>query len=552
MLFSSFFNGVAEFVFGLSVLAFFAFTVRYTVGEKISKGMHELFFGILIYFLAAAFEKQYGLFVFYGVSSEILNVVKLLMTLVASLLFVMASSEILLQKSLSMSVMFGFISGGLLLSLYAVFIANSAELKLIIDSILPFIGLIYVFLSFISKPNLRHHLGYLCAALAIFGLVEQMGLYLFLGISYSFVFTLILLMLLAASYLMIHMETKQYDNDQLNDKMKALEANIDNIIKSSPFPIVISKLTDDTLIFANQNALKLFELNMQEISRYHFKDFFVDAENRKLLLEKLEHTKEIQDFEILVKTSIGETPFWLMVSANVINYQGSMALYCAFQDITHRKQREKLLQNQADRDPLTSIYNRRYFEKTVTQKIALAHSQNQNFAVLMVDADHFKQVNDKFGHKTGDKVLMELAMILERSVRPEDVVARYGGEEFVIFLNQVTADIALMVAERLKESVAGAVVYSEQGAPVSWTVSIGVAPSGISDSVGLMIKMADDAMYVAKQNGRNRVELYTQDLLKKLQKKQTSKEQTHPVFAREEEKEISLLDGIEANRMIED
>ena len=86
---------------------------------------------------------------------------------------------------------------------------------------------------------------------------------------------------------------------------------------------------------------------------------------------------------------------------------------------------------------------------TVAEKIKTAYAKKQSFAVLMIDADNFKRVNDTYGHKIGDKVLMELAAICERSLRHDDVVARYGGEEFVVFLANVTADIAAMVAGRL-------------------------------------------------------------------------------------------------------
>ena len=174
----------------------------------------------------------------------------------------------------------------------------------------------------------------------------------------------------------------------------------------------------------------------------------------------------------------------------------------------------------------------------------------------MMDADHFKNVNDTYGHKVGDKVLIELAAICERSLRPEDMIARYGGEEFVVFLNKVTPEIAKMVADRLREAVSGGVVYSDDGQPVRFTVSVGVAPSGIADDVNLMIKMADDAMYLAKENGRNRVELYDEKQsaadAEKDKALQNKERMVHPVFSKEDNKEISLLDGIETNHMAED
>ncbi len=551
MLFFSFFNGISEFLFGLSAFIFLGFATWYSSSLKYAKGLKALWFGLFVFFIAAGFYKRNSFFVYYGVSTDILVFLRLFLTVGATVLFLMASSHILLSKELPVHILFSFISIGLILSLYAVFLAKNSEMEQNLSLIVPMIGLAYLFLAFVSQPNLRHHLGIAIAGLVMFGFFEQMAFFTFLGLPFSYVFTLTLLLILAGSYFLMIAEFCALDKKEIQKNLEDFSDNVMNIVKASPFPILISKLTDDTIVFANKNALKLFELDVTELSRYHFKDLFVDADNRRLLLEKLEHIKEVQDFEVLVKTSFGTTPFWLLASANVINYNGDMVLYVAFQDITSRKLRERALQNQADRDPLTSIYNRRYFEENVAKRIDTAHLKKKDFAVLMVDADHFKDVNDKYGHKTGDKVLMELAHVLERSLRPDDVVARYGGEEFVAFLNDVNEEVAVAVANRLKNAVANAVVYSESGEPVSWTVSIGVAPSGISDEVSLMIKMADDAMYMAKENGRNRVELYELDNFKDLDRLREPKEQIHPVFD-EENEEISLLDGIETSRISEE
>ncbi|MBR6409684.1 MAG: diguanylate cyclase [Alphaproteobacteria bacterium] len=553
MLFFTFFRGIFELLFGLSAFAFLGFATWYASSSlKYGKGLRDLWFGLFVFFLAAFFYQRNSFFVYYGVSADILVFLRLFLTIGASVLFLMASSHILLSKELPAHILFAFISAGLVLSLYAVFVAKNVEMEQNISLIVPMIGLAYLFLGFVSQPNLKHHLGLAIAGLVMFGFFEQMAFFTFLGLPFSYVFTLSLLFILAASYFLMEAEFCAFEKKEIKQNLEDFSDNVMNILKASPFPILISKLTDDTIVFANKNALKLFELDVSELSRYHFKDFFVDADNRKLLLEKLEHIKEVQDFEVLVKTSFGNTPFWLLASANVVNYRGSMVLYSAFQDITSRKLREKALQNQADRDPLTSIYNRRYFEESVSKKIENAHLRDKKFAVLMIDADHFKKVNDKYGHKTGDKVLMEMAHVLERSLRPDDVVARYGGEEFVAFLNDVDEDVAVTVAHRLKNAVSNAVVYSESGEPVSWTVSIGVAPSGISDEVSLMIKMADDAMYMAKQHGRNRVELYIAENFKDFENLSDRKDQYHPAFGEDEDEEISLLDGIETSHIIEE
>ena len=160
----------------------------------------------------------------------------------------------------------------------------------------------------------------------------------------------------------------------LENEIEKYNRRLEEIIKSSPFPIVISRLSDDKILMANDNAVKLFGILPSELERYHLKDFFADGDNRQLLNERLEKEKEVHDFEILAKAINGETPFWLLTSANVIDYNYDIALYCSFQDITSRKNREAVLKNQAIRDPLTSLFNRRYFEDEVNRRIVAAQA----------------------------------------------------------------------------------------------------------------------------------------------------------------------------------
>jgi len=552
MLFLSFFENVNNLLFGLSSLAFLGFCTWFASSVKYAKGLNEMLGAFLVFFLIALFRDRYMFFVLNGVSDTVLIFLRLFLTIVATVLLLEAANEILLSKDLPMYILFMFISCGLLISLYAVFMTNSVVIEENISLIAPLIGFIYLFLSFVSKPNLKKNKGLFAASLCMLGFIEQIALNLLFDVHFSFVFTIVLLLILAAALCMMTADTRDQDKNRIQENLKKISDNIENIIKSSPFPILISRLKNDAIVFANQNALKVFDMNASELAMYHFGDFLVDSDNKKLLLERLEHNRQVQDFEVLIKTMASSTPFWMMVSANVIEYKDEPMLYTAFQDITSRKEKEQKLQSQANRDPLTSIYNRRYFEQIVPTKIQKSHAEKQPFAILMVDADHFKNINDRYGHKTGDKVLMEMAQVIERSLRPDDIVARFGGEEFVAFLNNVAEDTAIMVANRLREGIANLVVYSDDGQPVTWTVSIGVAPSGISDHIDLMIKMADDAMYMAKNCGRNRVEKYDKSKMAKHQNHTEVKQQVHPALENKDEYEISLLDGVDAELLKEE
>jgi diguanylate cyclase (GGDEF)-like protein len=123
----------------------------------------------------------------------------------------------------------------------------------------------------------------------------------------------------------------------------------------------------------------------------------------------------------------------------------------------------------------------------------------------MLDVDHFKRVNDSYGHETGDRVLRVLADSCRACLRQQDVIGRYGGEEFVAFLPETPADLALDAAERLRHAVETLTVDSPQG-PVKVTVSIGIATyNRATTSISALINAADRALYEAKQKGRNRV-----------------------------------------------
>jgi diguanylate cyclase (GGDEF)-like protein len=168
--------------------------------------------------------------------------------------------------------------------------------------------------------------------------------------------------------------------------------------------------------------------------------------------------------------------------------------------------RERELLRLALVDPLTGAFNRRSFLEFAGKEEARARRGGNKFAVLMIDIDHFKRVNDTYGHPAGDRVIKSLADICARTLRPSDVIARYGGEEFVVNLPDTDQRQASLVAERLRFAVADAKVPSEQG-PIAFTVSIGVATCSDETPLDAAIAEADKALYRAKKNGRNRVEV---------------------------------------------
>jgi two-component system cell cycle response regulator len=159
-------------------------------------------------------------------------------------------------------------------------------------------------------------------------------------------------------------------------------------------------------------------------------------------------------------------------------------------------------------DPLTGLLNRRAFIAAMERQIALLERHGEGFCLLLLDVDHFKNLNDQHGHATGDAVLMHLGVTLPACVRRSDVVGRWGGEEFVIALTIQDPTRAAARAETIRQAIANIVVRDSTGAPVEVTASIGVAAAEFGDSVEQLVERADKAMYAAKSAGRNNVTLH--------------------------------------------
>jgi two-component system cell cycle response regulator len=161
----------------------------------------------------------------------------------------------------------------------------------------------------------------------------------------------------------------------------------------------------------------------------------------------------------------------------------------------------------AQTDPLTKVLNRRALVERLSSEMERVRRYNAMLSLLLIDLDHFKAINDTYGHLAGDDVLSEVASLLQRGVRAVDVVARYGGEEFVVILPETAPGGAAAFAERLRELIEGHTFAEKRGGPIRLTTSIGVAsfPAFGVDAVDDLFAASDQALYRAKAEGRNRV-----------------------------------------------
>lgn len=165
-----------------------------------------------------------------------------------------------------------------------------------------------------------------------------------------------------------------------------------------------------------------------------------------------------------------------------------------------------ILGDAANQDPMTRIYNKGYLLDALESEFKRAKALHADFSIIFFDLDHFKKINDNYGHDAGDYVLKELANLVQTNhLRPKDVFARYGGEEFVILLMNTNIEGATLLAERIRASVqANAFMYDGKRLPVTTSVGVAELRSDI-EAAQTLLKLADKALYEAKFSGRNKV-----------------------------------------------
>lgn len=255
---------------------------------------------------------------------------------------------------------------------------------------------------------------------------------------------------------------------------------------------VIEDLNSTNGTFVNGREIEHHALNVgDEISIGEHSIIFDDGTSAMFNIEETEIARRGEETAI--------------ISDKFSNLEGkidSKSLRKEFRDIEKFVRRSrKRLADLAHADKVTGLYNRHYFDKTVAREFAAIKSTGRVLSILFIDLDHFKKINDKYGHKTGDDVLRGVAWLIQKACRKTDLVARFGGEEIVVALPNTLAVNALKIAEEIRGIVER---QTAKILDVAVTVSIGVAafPED-GDSLKMILERADKALYQAKEKGRN-------------------------------------------------
>jgi len=288
----------------------------------------------------------------------------------------------------------------------------------------------------------------------------------------------------------------------LNHEQKQL---LDTVLNNIPAYVYI-KDEERRFLYANSKVSSLFERPVNDIigqletailpkdiaAHFHESD------------AKVFKTKSIQRIEETATDSVSNTSHYLSVKAP-ITINNKSALIGFSTDVTELYELKEQFRQQANTDYLTNLYNRRYFIEQAERELTRSQRHALSLTVLSIDIDHFKHINDNYGHTFGDKILIDVSQVLLRGTRQEDIVARIGGEEFAIMLPNTTQSKGTLLAERIRKRLQDH-DFSATTDDLKVTVSIGITVLSDTDSCfDELLLRVDKALYKAKNKGRNQV-----------------------------------------------
>lgn len=274
----------------------------------------------------------------------------------------------------------------------------------------------------------------------------------------------------------------------------------------SPVGMAISAMSDGRYIEVNEPYCTISGYRRDEIvGRSSIELKLISEKDRQVLLENIRRMGFVRNLDINLTTASGEVRV-VAASIHHAQFNGQDCLITTAMDVTERKHLEEELEYLAQTDVLTGLANRRHFMYLAELEMSRCKRSHAEVAALMLDIDHFKEINDAYGHHVGDLVIHELGRLLKSHLRDVDVIGRIGGEEYAAILPHSAPQAASHAAGRIRQAAADAPIPIENAKPIHFTVSIGIACGhGPDIHLAMLLERADQALYAAKRGGRNRV-----------------------------------------------
>ncbi|MBU5613985.1 EAL domain-containing protein [Geomonas azotofigens] len=317
--------------------------------------------------------------------------------------------------------------------------------------------------------------------------------------------------------------------------LRASERRFSTIFQATPDLLSIASLTDGKLVEVNEAFLRVLGFDREEVIGRSSQELglWLDEGQFGAMLLELSEKGAVRDLEVRIKGKSGQELEGL-VSADSIEMDGSVFLLTLFKDISERKRLEQVIKHQAQHDPLTDLPNRKLFLDFLALELAQARRNRKNLAVLFLDLDHFKQINDTLGHPAGDLLLQSVAQRLKGCVRESDTVARIGGDEFNVLMPDLAQadDVGTVVNKIMGVFQAP---FRLEGIEVKVGTSVGISmfPAD-GDSCDELLQKADSAMYTAKQNLGNSYQFYNAEINARTLNRQNLERQLRQAVSRGE------------------
>jgi diguanylate cyclase (GGDEF)-like protein/PAS domain S-box-containing protein len=297
---------------------------------------------------------------------------------------------------------------------------------------------------------------------------------------------------------------------QIEEALKVSEKRYRMLFERNLAGVYRSTL-DGRILDCNESFARIFGYSSrEEVLQQAAWDFYLKPEDREAALARLLERQNLTNYELCLRRKDGST-VWVLESENLTEGpDGRLSVIEGTTiDITERKRAEEQVKHLAFHDPLTNLPNRLLFNDRLTLAVAQAHRHNQKLAVLFLDLDRFKVINDSLGHSVGDELLRQVAERIQEHVREGDTVARLGGDEFTLLVPGITAEEdSAKIARKICNAVHDPFWIDGRELFVTTSLGVSVYPSDGHDAETL-VRNADSAMYRAKEQGRDNYQLYT-------------------------------------------